>query len=95
MDPQLARPGSFGGIRIISDRLGKILRDELVVLGTDDGAAFWVEEGGHFIDKEAGKFRAGPFAGVYSKGVVTLETGTTWTKMKPASNVHAMPRASL
>jgi hypothetical protein len=47
---------SFAGIRVISDRLGKIIRDEICVIGTDDGIVWWYITGGKFINKMNGTF---------------------------------------
>lgn len=52
VDLTIFRPGSFAGIRVVSDRLGKFVRDEVCVVGTDNGQAFWAIEGGSF-DKQA------------------------------------------
>ena len=81
VDKALYRKGSLAGVRVISDRLGKKMRDELVVVGTDDGTHFWTHSGGCWTDKENGSFTIGPYAGRIFQGEITLTGGVTWVKM--------------
>lgn len=95
-------PNMFGksenllaGLRIISDRKGKILRDELCVVGTDDGVEWWAITGGSFTDKERGKFQMGDKIGTIKNGTIELEgenAGTKWIKMAPKMDFHSLPK---
>jgi len=81
VDPAIYKKGSLAGVRVITDRKGKFMRDEIVIVGTDDGKTFWTHGGGRWTDKIKGKFCVGPYAGSISSGDVTLSSGATWTKM--------------
>ena len=94
-DPALYKPGSFAGVRVISDRLGKMMRDELVLVGSDDGITFWSVHGGAWTDKVEGKFTIGEYVGSINKGPkgtspmeITLEghDGPPWVKMMTKSD---------
>lgn len=87
-DPALKVAGSFAGLRVISDRLGKTQRDELVVVGTDDGETFWAVAGGTCV---AGAFKAGTFSGNLADGVLDLDDAT-WRKQTLVSDPHSLPR---
>jgi hypothetical protein len=92
VDLSVYKPGSFAGIRVVSDRLGKILRDEICIVGTDDGDEWWSMDGGAFVDKSTGKFRVGSLVAVSSNnGTIRLEDGTEWIKMVPKSDFHSLP----
>jgi len=86
------RPGSFAGMRVFSDRRGKSLREELVLIGSDDGLVFWVIEVGKWEDMPAGRFSIGKYAGTVKEGVVTMNDGAVWTKMGPRTDFHEMPK---
>jgi len=92
IDPDLYKPGSFAGIRVMSDRLGKIIRDELCVIGTDDGVEWWSIEGGSFTEKEAGSFCVGKLTGTCHNGVIQFEDGKEWIKMAAKSDLHSLPK---
>ena len=96
VDLSIYKPGSFAGIRVISDRLGKFLRDEICVVGTDDGEEWWSMDGGAFVDKSTGKFRVGPLiVGTSNNGTIRLEGGTEWIKMVPKSDFHSLPKEAI
>lgn len=93
VDPSIYKPGSFAGIRVVSDRLGKIVRDEICVLGTDDGEEWWTMEGGTFTDKAAGKFNISSLlTGTCHNGTIEFDDGKQWTKMAVKSDFHALDR---
>jgi hypothetical protein len=95
VDPLVYKPGSFAGIRVVSDRLGKILRDEICVVGTDDGKEWWSLDGGAFVDKVKGKFSVGSLSGTCHNGTIKFDNGKEWTKMAIKSNMHSLPKESL
>lgn len=96
VDLSIYKPGSFAGIRVISDRLGKFLRDEICVVGTDDGDEWWSMDGGAFVDKSTGKFRVSSLiAGTSNNGTIRLEDGTEWIKMVPKSDFHFLPKEAI
>ena len=82
---------SFAGMRVISDRLGKIIRDEICVVGTDDGINWWYITGGNFTDKMNGKFSLnndnnsslslGSGSGTCHNGIIEFDNGTIWQKV--------------
>ena len=90
----LYKPGSLAGVRVISDRLGKMMRDELVMVGSDDGKAFWTIGGGKWTDKVEGKFVIGKYTGSINKGPSTVTPmeltieggGQPWVKMMVKSD---------
>jgi hypothetical protein len=92
IDPSIYKPGSFAGIRVVSDRLGKFIRDEICVVGTDDGEEWWMMEGGAFTTKSLGKFSIGSLSGKVDNGTVKFEDGKEWTKMAPKTNFHSLPK---
>lgn len=87
-DAALKTAGSFAGLRVISDRLGKTQLDELVVVGTDDGETFWAVTGGKCV---AGAFEAGAYSGNFADGVLDLG-GATWRKQSLVTDPHSLPR---
>jgi hypothetical protein len=87
--------GGFAGIRVVSDRLGKIITDEICVIGTDDGTHWWAMEGGAFRNRLTGEFTIGSLNGVCQSGTITFQDGKKWTKMAVKSDVHAMPKEIL
>ena len=82
----------FAGMRVISDRKGKIIRDELCMIGTDDGIEWWSLTGGSFTNKISGDFEIGQYKGKIRSGIITLEddNSTTWKKMMPKLDIHAL-----
>ncbi len=48
------------------------VRDELVIVGTDDGTNFWTIGGGEWTNKQAGSFCVGPYAGSIHLGEIKL-----------------------
>lgn len=87
----------FAGIRVISDRLGKLIRDEICVIGTDDGKEWWCTSGGSFTDKAKGEFQMnGDDSSIAAKckgGTVEINNGETkWIKMAPKMDLHALPK---
>ena len=94
-DSKIYKNGSFAGIRVVSDRLGKIARDELCVIGTDDGIEWWCINGGKFTNKSKGEFTIGSrMSGTIHNGVIKLSDGKEWTQMTPATDFHTMPKES-
>jgi hypothetical protein len=92
VDPLVYKPGSFAGIRVVSDRLGKILRDEICVVGTDDGKEWWSMDGGAFVDKVRGKFSVGSLSGTCHNGIIRFDDGKEWIKMAVKSDMHSLPK---
>jgi hypothetical protein len=95
VDASIYKPGSssFAGIRVISDRLGKIMRDEICIVGTDDGDEWWSMSGGAFLDKAKGKFQVGPLSGTCHNGTIQLDDGKgEWKKMASKSDMHSLPK---
>lgn len=93
VDPSIYKSGSFAGIRVVSDRLGKIVRDEICVIGTDDGDEWWAMEGGKFTDKSTGTFSIGSLSpGACHNGNIKFENGKEWIKMAVKSDFHTLPK---
>ena len=83
-DKATYKAGSFAGLHVISDRHGRSMRDELVTVGTADGAAFATHGGGSWVDKEKGAFVLGNgMTGTILKNEITFESGETWVKVTP------------
>jgi len=81
-DPSKYKPGSFAGLYVISDRKGRSMRDELVIVGTHDGASFFAHGGGKWTDKEKGSFALGHgLVGTLLKNEISFEGGGTWVKV--------------
>jgi hypothetical protein len=92
VDRAIFRPGSFVGIRFVSDRLGKFLRDEVCVIGTDDGRELWALEGGSF-DKATCILHVGALSGTCHNGTIKFSDGTVWTKVALGTcDLHLLPR---
>eukprot|EP00961_Rhodomonas_salina_P047132 632815-Rhodomonas_salina.2 len=92
VDPAIFKAGSFAGIRVVSDRLGKIMRDELSVVGSDDGESFWGLEEGKITNKQAGQFQIGSLTGTCHNGLIKFGDGTEWVKMAAKCDFHALPK---
>jgi hypothetical protein len=92
VDPSIYKPGSFAGLRVVSDRFGKTVRDEICVVGTDNGHEWWVLEGGRFTSKESGKFTVGQLSGKCHNGEIKFEDGKEWVKMAPKTDFHALAK---
>jgi hypothetical protein len=92
VDPTVYKPGSFAGIRVVSDRLGKIMRDELCVIGTDDGEEWWSIGGGTFTDKAKGKFTVGSLSGKCHNGRIQFDDEKEWVKMAVKTELHTLPK---
>lgn len=84
----------FAGIRIVSDRLGKYIRDEICVIGTDDGVEWWSIPGGSFTNRGKGEFRMGDgVAAKVSSGTIQMEMDEQkWVKMATTMDMHTMPK---
>jgi hypothetical protein len=92
VDPSIYQPGSFAGIRVVSDRFGKIMRDEICVIGTDNGQEWWVLEGGAYTSKQVGKFTVGQLSGTCHNGEIKFADGHGWIKMAPKTDFHALAK---
>jgi hypothetical protein len=99
VDMSLFKPGSFAGIRVVTDQIGKIKRDEICVVGSDDGEEWWSLEGGSYSNKDVGNtfkgwgcFCIGSQQGTYKNSQIKFETGEEWTKMACKSDFHALPK---
>ena len=92
MDPSICKPGSFAGIRVVSDRLGKIMRDEICLIGTDDGIDWWAMEGGAFTDKATGAFSVGSLSCICHNGIIKFGDGNRWVKMAVKTDFHSLPK---
>lgn len=97
VDLKVFQPGSYAGIRLVSDRLGKFIGKDISVVGTDDGTEFWALKGGSF-DKQSSKgdskLTVGGFTGgSIHNGTITFEDGTVWTKMAVGPcDLHKLPK---
>jgi hypothetical protein len=94
VDPAMYKPGSssFAGIRVVSDRLGKMVTDELCVVGTDDGEEWWALQGGAFTMKKLGNFTVGSLTGECHNGTIKFDDGKAWTKMAIKTDFHTLPK---
>ena len=100
VDPKIfdmqQKDNNFAGIRIVSDRLGKYIRDEICVIGTDDGIEWWSISGGSFTDRSKGEFTIGSSkTAKCSSGTIQLNDGndTKWVKMAAKMDIHSLPKA--
>jgi hypothetical protein len=93
VDRAIFTPGSFAGIRVVSDRLGKSLRDEVCVVGTDNGIGdFWAHESGSF-DKAANILKFNDSSGKCHNGTIQFSNGTEWTKVTLGTfDMHLLPK---
>ena len=97
VDPDIfdKKKDDFAGIRIVSDRLGKYIRDEICVIGTDDGIEWWSISGGSFTDRAKGEFTIGASkAAKCSSGTIQMDgSDTKWVKMATKTDIHSLPKA--
>ena len=96
VDPEIydKDKSTFAGIRVISDRLGKYIRDEICVVGTDDGVEWWSISGGSFTNRAKGEFTIGDSkAAKCRSGTVQMDDGsdTKWVKMATKMDMHSLP----
>ncbi|CAB9506530.1 expressed unknown protein [Seminavis robusta] len=107
VDTDIYKPGTnFAGIRLVSDRIGKFIADQIAVIGTDDGVEWWAIQGGTFVNRKAGeiKFHDDDYK-IKNNHAITqakIRSGTLhltyngketkWTKMAPKMDIHALPK---
>lgn len=87
--------GSFAGVRAISDRLGKYIRYEICIVGTDNGKDWWCWEGGKWEgDKVHGtfSFATDDRLGTIHNGTIVWQNGDKWTKMVPTIDMHSLQK---
>ena len=97
---KVSTSSKFAGIRVVSDRLGKYIRDEICVVGTDDGVTWWSTSGGAFTNKFKGEFTMGspssPGTMMTAKcknGTIDIQDGDAkWIKMAPKMDIHSLPQ---
>ncbi|KAJ8603222.1 hypothetical protein CTAYLR_003848 [Chrysophaeum taylorii] len=65
-------------LRVVSDRLGKTRREEIVVVGVDDDR-FWTIKGGSF---NGNILKAGDLSGTFADGVITFSNTTWWAERR-------------
>mmetsp|Transcript_15380 Transcript_15380/g.22698 ORF Transcript_15380/g.22698 Transcript_15380/m.22698 type:complete len:96 (-) Transcript_15380:378-665(-) len=86
--------GSWAGIRVVSDRLGKFISDEINILGTDDGVEWWALTG-TFLNRLKGEIQIGEDTAVISSGTIEIGNGCQWIKMNsPQMNFHELSKQS-
>mmetsp|Transcript_97708 Transcript_97708/g.209666 ORF Transcript_97708/g.209666 Transcript_97708/m.209666 type:complete len:232 (+) Transcript_97708:56-751(+) len=92
-DPNHIKRHSWAGTRMISDAEGDKEGDSLTLIGSDDGANFWMLKG-KFTDKVVGEFvvdfspKGGPsnLSGKSVDGALKWSDGNSWQKM---ANAHS------
>lgn len=99
VDPDLFQKNSFAGIRVVSDRIGKFLGDEITVIGTDDGEEWFAMSEGTFTNRRRGEFQLEGNDAKCSSGTIQWNSfrGTTdckWIKMTTKMDLHSLPKQS-
>lgn len=87
-DPNHIKRHSWAGTRMISDAEGSTEGDGLTLIGSDDGASFWMLKG-KYTSKADGKItvdfspKGGPsgLSGTVSDGAIKWSDGNEWKKM--------------
>lgn len=96
-DPSIYAKGSFAGLRIVSDRVGKwiVPSGGVVVVGTDDGTSWRVmsEDGGGAGGEDGSVDFGGEVGkGTIKNGDVELASGSKWTKVGTKTDFRVLPK---